>query len=133
MVLFWNLHMQEPIHAIHIGLRCVNFFREDMHRHYIWPMIDLSVMSGMAAEDNHAMRCHAQDRGHFRISRRLNKEVKLRRVPVNVILQKFLLGGDPVIQVKAMCATTPFEKLVGTFGDCRQNDPPGVVRFCFRP
>jgi TolB-like protein len=122
MVLLWNMHVQQPIHAIYISLRYVDFFRKEMNRCYVWPGLNLSVMSGMAAEDNHAMRCHAQDRGYFRIARRLDKEVKLRRVPAKVILQKFLLGDDPVLPVRSMCAPTLFEKLVGTFRDCFEDD-----------
>src|ERR1700756_3080871 len=112
-----------------------------MNRCYVWPSLNLSVMSGMAPKNNHAMRCHAQDRGHFRVSRRLNKEIKLRRVRVEVILQQLLLGGDPVLPVRSMCAPTLFKKLVGTFGDCFEDDllvlfvsafdrdhPPFVIR-----
>jgi hypothetical protein len=83
--------VQEPIHAIHIGLGYVDFFREDMHRHYVWSTIDISVVSGMAAKNNHAMRCHAKNSGHLWISRRLNKQIKLRGIPVKVGLQEFLL------------------------------------------
>ncbi len=37
MILLWNLHVQEPIHAIHISLSCVNFFWKEVDRYYIWP------------------------------------------------------------------------------------------------
>src|ERR1700688_2638927 len=76
----------------------------------------------MAAKSNYAMSCHTKNRGHLRISRRFNEAVKLGRVPTKVVLKKFLLGTNPVLQIKAMYATAPFEKLVGTFGDCRQDD-----------
>src|SRR4029077_12046263 len=76
----------------------------------------------MAAKSNHAMSCHAKNRGHLRISRRFNEAVKLGGVPAKVVLQKFLLGPNPVLEIRPMYATAPFEKLVGTFGDCRQDD-----------
>src|ERR1700730_9755066 len=86
MVLLWNAHVQEPIHAIHINLSCVNFFWKDMNRCHLWPKIDLSGVSSVAAKSNHAMSCHAKNRGHLRISRRFNKAVKLGRVPAKVVL-----------------------------------------------
>jgi len=86
MVLLWNMHVQEPIHAIHISLSCVNFFWKDVDRYHIWPTIDLSGVSSSAAKNNHAMSCHAKNRGHLRISRRLNKEVKFGSVPIKVVL-----------------------------------------------
>src|ERR1700722_2581077 len=76
----------------------------------------------MVAKNNHAMRCHAKDGGHLWISRRLNEEIKLRGIPIKVVLKKFLLGRDPVLQLKAMCVTTLFEKLVSTFGNRREDD-----------
>jgi hypothetical protein len=108
MVLLWNLHVQEPIHAIHISLRCVNVFRKNVDRYYSWPTIDLSVVSSTTAKNNHAISCHAKNRGHLRISPRLNKEVKSRGIPIKVVLQKFLFGSNPVVQVKAMYPLTPF-------------------------
>src|ERR1700747_856578 len=122
MVLLWNMHVQEPIHTIHISLRRGNFFRKDVDRYYIWPAIDLSVVSSMTAKDNHATSRQAKNRGHFLISRRVNKEIKLGGVPVQVVLYKFLFGSEPVLEVKAMYATTPLEKLVSTLRDCGPND-----------
>src|SRR4029077_16140668 len=109
MVLLWNMYVQEPIHTIHISLRCVNFFRKDVDSYYIWPAIDLSIVSSMTAKDNHATSCQAKNRGHLLVSRRLNKEIKFGGVPIEVILYKFLFGSDPVLEVKAMYATTPLE------------------------
>ena len=64
MILLWNLHVQEPIHAIHISLSCVNFLWKEVDRCYTWPTTDLSVVSSMTAKDNHAMSCHAKNCGH---------------------------------------------------------------------
>src|SRR5579864_1106603 len=84
--LLGNLHVQEPIHAIHINPRGIDFFRKNAYRYYIGPTIDLSVASGMTAKNNHAMRCHAKNRGHSRVFWGVNKEVKLRGVSTKVVL-----------------------------------------------
>src|SRR5580704_3880510 len=122
MILLRNLHVQEPIHAIHVSLSCVNFFWKEVDRCYIWPTTNLSGVSSMTAKNNHAMSRHAKYCGHLRISRRLNEQIKLGGVPIKIVLQKFLFCSYPVIQIKAMRVPTPFEKLVGTLGDCCQND-----------
>src|ERR1700688_2791660 len=102
MVLLWNVHVQGSIHAIHTSLSCVNFFRKHVDRYYIRAGIDCSGVSSVAVKNNHAMSCQAENRGYFRILRRLNKGVKLGGVPIKVALQKFLLGSDPVLQFKAL-------------------------------
>src|SRR5580704_14676103 len=84
MVFLWGVHVQEPTHAIHFHLTCVNFVWKNMNRCHIWPTIDLSVVPAMAAKSNHAMSCHAKNRGHLLISRRFNELVKLGRVPTKV-------------------------------------------------
>src|SRR6266576_2085641 len=122
MILLWNLHVQEPMHAIHFSLSCVNFFWKEVDRCYIWPTTDLSGVSSMTAKNNHAMSCHAKNCGHLRISRRLDEQIKLGGVPIKIVLYKFLFSSDPIIQIKAMRVPTPFEQLVGALGDCCQND-----------
>jgi len=84
MILLWNLHVQEPIHAIHISLSCVNSLWKEVDRCYIWPTTDLSGVSSMTAKNNHAMSCHAKNCGHLRISRRLDEQIKLGGVPISI-------------------------------------------------
>jgi hypothetical protein len=80
MVLLWNVHVQEPIHAIHTSLSCVNFFWEDVKRHYIRPTNRSLRWVEHGVKNNHAMSCDAENRGHLRILRRFSKETELRSI-----------------------------------------------------
>jgi len=86
MILLWNLHVQEPIHAIHSSLSCVTFFWKEVDGCYIWPTTDLSGVASMTVKDNHALSRHAKNRGHLRISRRLDEQIKLGGVPIKIVL-----------------------------------------------
>jgi hypothetical protein len=86
-------------------------------------------MASMAAKNNHAASCQAENRGHFRIPRALDTKVKLGTVPLEVIQQKLLLRDHPIIQVGAMQAATLLEKLVSTFSYCRLNNLPVLFIF----
>src|SRR5258706_5442354 len=109
MILLWNLHVQEPIHAIHISLSCVNFFWKEVGRCYIWPTTDISGVSSMTAKNNHAMGCHAKNCGHLRISRRLDEQIKLGVLPLKNVLSTFLFTSHPFIQVKANRVPNPLD------------------------
>jgi hypothetical protein len=122
VVLLWHVDVQQPVHGLHVCLNWINFFWQNMDGKHVWLVIPFADMSGMTAKNNQAVSCQAQNSGHLRISRALNKKAKLGSVPIKVITQEFLLRGRPVVQVKAMLAATPLKNLVGTSGDCRPDN-----------
>jgi hypothetical protein len=111
--------VQQPFDGLHIRLRWINSFRQNMDGKHIRPVIPFANMPGMIAKNDQAVSCQAQNRGHLWISRALNKKVKFGSVSVKVVPQEFLLRGRPVIQVKAMLASPPLKDLEGASVDTR--------------